>query len=331
MSSRQVRARLRPPLLATLALGMLVALPGCGSRNPQPSAAAAPRDSVATAALEAERGAAVEGRERTVGVPPFSVAVSDSSLSALGYALADLLTTDLARSARLTLVERSRLGEVLREIELGTGDRMDSSSVPRAGRLLRAQQLLLGGVEALPDGQLRLSVRIADVETGVIQQAIDGRAPLRDILEAEKAVAFRLFEALGVILTPAERVAIEDRRTPDLDALLAYGRGVRAEMGGDTRRAADEFRRAAVLDAGFTAAAGRALNARSAATGPTGSVNSMTPGASARSTASPVEGVVDRLNRPLDLITNYARPTPGPGDPAFPGTTVTVVIVIRRP
>src|SRR3569623_2143195 len=60
----------------------------------------------ATAAerLHADSGAA--GRW-TVGIPPFAVAGgrADSVLAPLSYALADLLTTDLARSRRVQLVE----------------------------------------------------------------------------------------------------------------------------------------------------------------------------------------------------------------------------------
>jgi TolB-like protein len=289
----------------------------------------APADSATAAAIASERaGARDSSATRTIGVTPFRLTGESTTLSALSFALADLLATDLARSSQLQLVERSRLSEVLRELDLVKTGRVDSATAPRVGQLLRAERLLLGGLDTLSNGDLRLSVRIADVETGVIQAAIDGRAPLNDVLAAEKAVAFRLFDALGVVLTPAERARIEERRAPSLGALTAYGRGVEADLRGDPRRAADEFRRAATIDPSFGAAIDRAAFFRAAAAAGV-NANVLTPGA--RGIEAPVGGVVDRLNRPLDLITNYARPLPGPGDPAFPGTMVTVVIVINRP
>ena len=282
------------------------------------------QDSTAVAAMSAEQGA-TQALRPTIAVTPFRLTTADPTLAALGYALADLLATDLARSSQLQLVERSRLGEVLRELDLARTDRVDSASAPRVGRLLRARRLLLGALDTLGGRELRLSVRIADVETGVIHEALDARAPLNDILAAEKAVALRIFDALGVTLTPAERARVDARATLSLGALAAYGRGLEAELNGDARRATSEFRRAVGFDPAFRAAAERAQQLGSAAAAGA----NITPGL--RSIDAPVAGVLDRLNRPLDLITTYARPIPGPGDPAFPGTLVTVIVVVRRP
>ncbi|MEO6444352.1 MAG: CsgG/HfaB family protein, partial [Gemmatimonadaceae bacterium] len=178
--------------LAMVAGALLLAACTQAGRRGIEGAARPAADSATMAAIAREQGAA-HGALRTLGVTPFRFADSESSLSPLGFALADLLTTDLSRSARLQLVERARLGEVIRELDLAKSGRVDSATAPRVGLLLQAQQLLLGSLDTLPGGALRLSVRIADVETGVVQQAIDARAPLSDVLAAEKIVAFRLF------------------------------------------------------------------------------------------------------------------------------------------
>lgn len=282
----------------------------------------------ATAAMmrgEAGGGAAVSG---AIGVVPFRTGTADPAITALGFALSDLLATDLSRSGQLQLVERSRLGEVLRELELGRSGQVDSTTAPQVGRLVRAQRLVLGSLDQLPEGQFRLGVRLADVASGVVEQAIDARAPLRDILAAEKALAFRVFEALGIDLTPAERALVESRQTSSLEALTAYGRGVQAELTGDRRRAIDEFRRASALDPEFQMAGARFSTMRAA---PERSAPQpvLLPGV--REINAPVSGTVDRLNRPLDVITTFTRPTGGPGDPAFPSTVVTVLLTVRRP
>lgn len=278
------------------------------------------------AALVSEQGES--GTGGTIGITPFRIASSDPAMSALSYALADLLTTDLARSSQLQLVERGRLGEVLRELDLTRSGRLDSASAPRVGRLLRARRLLLGSLDSLPQGEFRLSVRIADVESGVLEQALDARAPVADVLAAEKQLAFRLFEALGVTLTPSERALVAARPTTSMAALTAYGRGVAAELSGDFRNATDEFRRASSVDPAFRAAATRAAATSAAAQG-TASTTTLLPGM--RGADAPVISVVDRLNRPLDHITTESRPLGGAGDPAFPSTVVTVVITVRRP
>jgi len=313
------------PVLSAVTL----AAAGCATASrgvPRVDPAIAP-DSATAAAIAAERGN-TSGERRTVAVPPFRMMSTDESLAPLGYALADLLATDLSRSAQLRLVERARLGELLREIDLAQGGRVDAASAPRVGRLLRAQQLLLGSLDTLPGGDLRLSVRVADVETGAIGIALDARAPLADVLAAEKIVALRLFDALGINLSPAERTLVEARPTLNVDALRAYGRGLEAAVLGDPRRATGEFERALRFDPSFAQAAQRAAEVRAAA-GNVAAANTLLP--AVRALDAPVRGVVDRLNRPLDLMTIRSRPVGGPGDPAFPTTLVTVVIVVTRP
>ena len=270
-------------------------------------------------------GAAARG---ALGVTPFRLSTSDARLTALGYALADLLVTDLSRSSQLQLVERSRLGDVLRELDLTKSGRVDSASAPRVGQLLKARRLVLGTIDTMPNGDLRLSARIADVESGVLEEAVDARAPLADVLAAEKAVAFRLFDALGVTLTPAERARIESRSVANLASLSAYGRGVQAELVGDRRRALDEFARALRITPTFDAAGERVTQLKTIARS---SVNAPTLLPGVREINAPETGTVDRLNRPLDFITSLTRPSGGASDPSFPSTVVTVVVTVRRP
>lgn len=282
--------------------------------------------SLAAAVAREQAGGATTSS--AIGIPPFQLLTKDNSLSALGYAVADLLTTDLARSARVTVVERSRLTDIMRELDLARTGRVDSATAPRVGRLLRAKRLVLGSVDTMSRGELRLSLRVADVESGVLDASIDARAPLTDVLAAEKALAFRLFEALGVTLTPAERATIEAYPTTSLAALSAYGRGVQADFMGDRRRAIDEFEKAIVVDPGFQQARDRAQQLKSEAKR-SAEAPSVLPGI--RSINAPVNGTVDRLNRPIDILTSLSRPLGGPGDPSFPSSIVTVVITVTRP
>ena len=291
---------------------------------------ATPAPAPAGGAVSAERGTGFAGSDRTLGIPPFAVADPDGQFAPLGYALADLLTTDLARASQLQLVERSRLGEILRELDLAASGRVDSASAPRVGRLVQARTLVLGGVSGTgrgDDASLRLAVRLADVRSGTVEQAVDASAPVADILAAEKALAFRIIEELGVTLTPAERAAIERRPTQDLAALLAYGRGVQQEYLGNFRGAAEEFRRAQRIDPTFQAAGVRALEARSL-----GEVGTATPVVvpGLRAVDAAVGSGLDVLNRPLVPVPGPARVT-DPTTPGFPSTIATVIITVRRP
>lgn len=229
---------------------------------------AARADSVARAVVRLERERALTpAGPRTVAVVPLQVASTDTALVPLGYGLADLLLADLARSRQLTVVERVQSDALLRELSLDVRGGVDSVSAARVGRLLGARRLIVGSLAASRVDttatannnarrlqELRIDARVADVETGTVDRGLAASAPVDRIIDAQKALVFRVFDLLGVALTPAERAAIERRPTRDLGALLAYSRGVRAEAQRDFTRAAEEYEQAVRADPGFAQA-----------------------------------------------------------------------------
>nr|MBA3672975.1 hypothetical protein [Gemmatimonadaceae bacterium] len=196
----------------------------------------APRDdaqAAARAAIAAERaGQHVALSERTIGVPALRFAAADTSLSALAYGLAEQLATDLGRSARITVVERLRLAALMDELKLADTGGVDPSTAARVGRLVAARRLVTGTLRNAPSDELEIGAEIVDVETGEIRRAVAAHAPLDRIFDAETALAFQIFDALGITLSPAERAAVEARPTKSVTAFLAFSRGVRDEAFG---------------------------------------------------------------------------------------------------
>jgi hypothetical protein len=191
--------------------------------------------------------------ERTIGVSAFAAEPTDTLVGPLAYALPDLLLGDLARSHSITVVDRVRLDALERELHLASTGAIDTTTAPRVGRLLGAGRLVVGDLGRLTATAqtLVVDVRIADVGTSRVMTGFSLRAPVDEVIDIEKALAFRLFDVLGVTLTPAEQAAMDQRPTRNLAALLAYGRGVRDESAGDERGAAREYRRAIGLDPNF--------------------------------------------------------------------------------
>jgi len=192
---------------------------------------------------------------RSLAVLPFTVAERDSLLTPLGYGLADLLSTDLAVSTRLVVVERLRIGAILRELRLVDDGVTDPHGAPRVGRLVGARRLLIGSIIQSPAGAVRLQARVIDAVAGTVEDELTSAdVPVSRIIDAEKSLALRLFERLGVTLTPAQRLAVEQRQTTQLAALVAFGRGAEADARGDATGATAGFAEAARLDASFSAA-----------------------------------------------------------------------------
>lgn len=202
--------------------------------------------------------------DRVIAVPALIVNTADSTLAPLGFGLSDMLVTDLARSAQLTIVERTRMNALLREMQLVQSGQVDTSRAPRVGRLLGARRLVVGSLTDRGGGEFGIETRLVNTVDASITGAVSARAPLNSIFDAEKALAYLLFNELGVTLTPAERAAIEQRPTANIVAFLAYSRGVRDEAYGLYASAAVNFQAAVTADPNFGMARTRRDNAQSA-------------------------------------------------------------------
>jgi TolB-like protein len=210
--------------------------------------------------------AQVPGAPNVVAVLPLSFSGADTSLKPLERGLAELLTTDLARSSHLTVVERLRLQAVLDELTLQSAGATDSSSNVRAGRILQAGRLVQGAI--LQQGQeLRVDAAVIDVPTTRIAGSTNDDRTLDQLLTLEKNIALGLFQQLGVTLTTAERNAVEQRPTRSLSAFLAYSRGLLLEDEGQFERAETFYQEAMRLDPAFGAAQAKSEEMRQIVTG----------------------------------------------------------------
>lgn len=188
---------------------------------------------------------------RSIGVFPFLVSTPDPALRPLGRALAELLTTDLGLTDRLTVVERSQVQHLLDELELAGTDAVDPATAARSGRLLGAGRLIQGRVEG-DTMALRLQAVIAAVTAGATTPApVEEQTPVSGLLDAEKQLALGIYSGLGVQLTAAERERVLQQPTHNVLALLAFGVGLEADDAGRYAEAVREFERALDLDAGF--------------------------------------------------------------------------------
>lgn len=241
----------------------------------------------------------------SVGVLPLRVAASDSTLAPLGYGLAELIMTDLARSRQIVVVDRLRIQALLRELRLVATGVTDPAGGPRLGRILGARHLMLGSLAQEDVARFRVDANLARTEDASVSAIVTGAASLDDIFDAQKGLVFRTFEALGVTLTPAERAAIEQRPTRNLAALLAFSRGVQDEAELRLPEARREYYEALRLDRAFRLARDR-VNSIDAFVPDTRNVATIT-----------ASGINSRQPRTLSDIT----------DPAFSGRHPAILVI----
>ena len=198
-----------------------------------------------------------EPKPRTVAVFPFLYTGDDATLRPLSRALAEMLSTDLSQTERLTVLERTQVQMLLDEMQLGASGAIEPATAVRGGHLLGAERVIQG---AISGGQAALNldasvIRIAAAQDAAAEQrTVSERDAVSRLFDLEKRLAFAIYTSLGVELAPAERERVNRRATENLQALLAYGLGLEAADAGKYQEAAQHFNRAAGLDPSFAAA-----------------------------------------------------------------------------
>lgn len=198
--------------------------------------------------------AGVARAEPTLAVARFETHTLDPELQPLGRALADMLTTDLARLSGVTVVERAQLAAILAELDLGQTDYVDPDRAVRIGRLLNATHLV-SGVLTEHEATLRVEARIVRIEGGDVVASADVTGPRADFFLLEKQLAAAVAEELDVTVTAAEQVELLSRvPTKSLEATLAWARGLDALDRGAIEAAQAELEAALARDGDFDAA-----------------------------------------------------------------------------
>jgi TolB-like protein len=287
----------------------------------------------------------------TVAVMPFSYSGTNPQIQPLTRGFAQLVVTDLTKSRQIRVLERERMQAIVNEMHLADSGRADPQMALRSGRLLRAARVVQGTL-AERGSDLRVDAAVVDVASAGVAASAGATDALNRLFDLEKQVVFSIFTNLGIQLSDQERAAINQRPTQNVQAFLAYSRGLEAQDRGDYSGARDAFGEAAGLDPSFHAAtqgASAASDLSIAAQQTTAQVEASV----VQNQGAAGGGVSDEAKRDaLQQASNNVNPTqtaqqntqqqqtqaparqPGAevtNTQGTPPATGTVVIVIRRP
>lgn len=138
---------------------------------------------------------------------------------------------------------------------------IDPKSAPRLGRLVAARMLVQGGFAAsgdpaaLTDATLRIDAGMTETTTGEARGgAADVTGPLSDLFKLERELVYELLHQAGIELTREERDALGRPPTRNVEAFLAYSRGLYEEDRGRYVEAREAYSRAVAIDPGFSRA-----------------------------------------------------------------------------
>jgi TolB-like protein len=242
--------------LVFLLVPLFLLTAGCASGGAQPGASdeVLVRSGTATsggqeqaARLPVQPGSQDVGERPGVAVLPFdnggSFGGDPWDYEALGVGLQQMLITELSLNSGLRLVERSRLREILDELELTRMGAVDPGTAANVGRLVQARYVVVGGfVDA--DGTMRLDGRIVDVETSQIltETATTVQGARAKLLEM--VVDFGVSITQSANLPPLPQQVVAERKALDYpaQAIHLYSRALRREERGDMQGMAELLR-----------------------------------------------------------------------------------------
>jgi TolB-like protein len=127
----------------------------------------------------------------------------------IGQEIAETLGTDLAKSERITLVERSQLGQALRELRLQSTGLTEPAQARKVGKLVGADAIIVGSFY-VRSNQIVINARVVDVRTGKVMagRAENVHGKLSDLYVLLGDLANRLH----LRLTGQELAAMEPSR-----------------------------------------------------------------------------------------------------------------------
>jgi tetratricopeptide (TPR) repeat protein len=267
-----------------------------------------------------------------VAVFPLSYQGSEERYAPLGRGLAEMVLVDLAQVERVQVVERIRLQALLQELELARSEYIDPETAPRSGRLLRAGRVTGGSYDVLADETLRIDAQLWSAIDRAMTPLDAQTGELGAFFRVQKALVFTLLQAMGIELTPEEQEEIERVPTQNLQAFLAYSRGLEEEDAGNYAAAQGHYQVAADLDPEFQQAGTKATEMQ-------GLTSTVGPPESALQNALPlvppptpsVDLLGDRIRNLNSGMGTSATPSTGERQPAEEGTSTAPPVLPAPP
>ncbi len=100
-----------------------------------------------------------------IAIMPFVNISGNSQLDKYCGQIAEIIHTELLNSGKYSLVERTRLEQILNEQDIQMSDLVDNKTTVKIGEIAKAKTISVGTISEL-SGKLNMSIRFVDVETG---------------------------------------------------------------------------------------------------------------------------------------------------------------------
>jgi len=148
--------------------------------------------------------------------------------ASLSQGLAEIMITELSKVQSLKLVERQKINSLIQEMQLSQSGIVSDAAGIEVGKLLGAHFLVFGSYMISFNNQIRVDIRIVEVETGVTIKAGEVTNKFSKLFEIIKELNKKITKDLDVKLTNDEKNALMDSET-SLDIISCFSDGLELE------------------------------------------------------------------------------------------------------
>jgi len=192
----------------------------------------------------------------TVALLPLENISKNKEMDWLSEGIPESMIAKLQNVRALHMVERMRIRQIMEEQKFQMTGLVDPATAKEAGKLLGADTILTGGFAEFR-GEVRITVRLVDVEKGSVMHAIEEIGLIDRIFHLQDRLAERLVSTLGYRLESDESRRMTLAASGSLQAYQYYVRGrdqyFRFNREG-YEKAIELYREAIRIDPGFVLA-----------------------------------------------------------------------------
>lgn len=193
---------------------------------------------------------AAEPAKRVVAVTSFANLNKDPAQDWLSTGIGETLTVKLSQVPSLAVVERMRLADAMKELQLQDTAVVDPATASKIGKVVGAQTIVMGAIQKVGE-QLRLTARFVEADTGAITNTAQADGTVKEVFDLQDRLADALLKSLDVKVSAEVGEKMRAKPTEDIAAYEAYSKGVSSMQSGNYDKAAEELKQATEKDPSF--------------------------------------------------------------------------------
>lgn len=167
--------------------------------------------------------------KKAVAVLQYENNTGDAQYDNLGRALSTMMMSDLSVVDEIQLVERDRIEDITKELQLQNSGYVDPATAQSLGQIVGAEYVVTGDFSTI-DPEMHLDTRIVRVATSEVVKTAQVTGQKNQLFDLQQQLADQFMDGLSVVLTEEDRARLREQqeanRIDDLETMVAFSQAL---------------------------------------------------------------------------------------------------------